>query len=61
MRAAGPGALVGILLTVCAAASRAQHLQGALDWRSMGRDGDTGSAEDENARLVQVVRGGSAQ
>ena len=58
------GAPDGIVLTAACvrrrlrrASSRAQHLQGALDWRAMARDGDAGSAEDEHARLAQVGRG----
>jgi hypothetical protein len=43
--------------------ARAQHLQGAVKWREMARDGDAGRAatgceiEIEHARLAQVVYG----
>jgi hypothetical protein len=43
--------------------ARAQHLQGAVKWREMARDGDAGRAatgfeiENEHARLAQVVHG----
>ena len=43
--------------------ARAQHLQGAVKWREMARDGDAGRAatgceiESEHARLAQVVHG----